>query len=93
MTRLLLIGFAGALGTMTRYGVGLWAGKTLGTAFPYGTLCVNVVGCFLIAVLARKTSKPRRTPVTPPVGHTDGAGRRPSASRPPSRAPSARPRE
>ena len=52
MTRLLLIGFAGGLGTVARYGVGLWAGRTLGTAFPYGTLAVNVVGCFLIALIA-----------------------------------------
>ena len=49
MTRLLWIGFAGALGTMTRYLVGLWAGRTLGAGFPYGTLIVNLVGCFLIA--------------------------------------------
>ena len=52
MTRLLLIGFAGALGTVARYQVGLWAGRTLGTGFPYGTLAVNVVGCFLIALIA-----------------------------------------
>jgi CrcB protein len=51
MTRVLLIGLAGALGTMTRYLVGLWAGKTLGTGFPYGTLTVNVCGCFLIAAI------------------------------------------
>jgi CrcB protein len=51
MTRLLLIGLAGALGTMTRYGVGLWAGKTLGAGFPFGTLIVNVLGCFLIACI------------------------------------------
>lgn len=49
MTRLLWIGLAGALGTMTRYLVGLWAGRTLGAGFPYGTLIVNLVGCFLIA--------------------------------------------
>jgi len=53
MARVLLIGFAGALGTLARYGVGLWAGKTLGTGFPYGTLIVNVSGCFLIALVAR----------------------------------------
>jgi fluoride exporter len=52
MIRLLLIGLAGALGTLTRYGVGLWAGRALGTSFPYGTLIVNVVGCFLISVIA-----------------------------------------
>ncbi len=53
MTRVLLIGLAGALGTLSRYGIGLWAGKTLGTGFPYGTLIVNVVGCFLIALISQ----------------------------------------
>jgi len=52
MTRILLIGLAGALGTITRYLVGLGAGRVLGTAFPYGTLIVNVLGCFLIAAVA-----------------------------------------
>ena len=52
MTRILLIGLAGALGTITRYLVGLGAGRVLGTAFPYGTLIVNVAGCFLIAAVA-----------------------------------------
>jgi CrcB protein len=49
MDRFLWICFGGALGTGTRYLVSLWAGKALGTAFPFGTLIVNVVGCFLIA--------------------------------------------
>ena|SRR5258708_24561642 len=53
MARVLLVGLAGALGTLTRYGVGLWAGRTLGTGFPYGTFIVNVAGCFLIALVAQ----------------------------------------
>jgi CrcB protein len=40
---------AGAFGTGTRYLIGLWAIERFGTAFPYGTLIVNVSGCFLIA--------------------------------------------
>lgn len=52
MVRTLLIAVGGALGTMARYGIGLWAGRTLGAAFPYGTFIVNVVGCFLIALVA-----------------------------------------
>jgi len=52
MIRIFLIGFAGALGTLTRYFVGLWAGRALGTGLPYGTLIVNLVGCFLIAAVA-----------------------------------------
>jgi fluoride exporter len=49
---ILLVGFAGALGTLARYFVSLWAGRTLGTAFPYGTLVVNVAGCFFITLVA-----------------------------------------
>ena len=51
MSRLLWICIAGGFGSGTRYLVGVWAGKALGTAFPYGTLVVNVVGCFAIAAL------------------------------------------
>lgn len=51
MTRILLIGFAGALGTVMRYLIGVWAGRALGTEFPYGTILVNVVGCFLMAAI------------------------------------------
>jgi CrcB protein len=47
--QIVLVAIAGALGTLARYGVGMWAGKALGTGFPYGTLIVNVAGCFLIA--------------------------------------------
>lgn len=53
MTRVVLIGLAGALGTLSRYGVGLWAGRMLGTSFPHGTLIVNVAGCFLIALVSQ----------------------------------------
>jgi CrcB protein len=52
MTRVLLIGVAGALGTLSRYLIGQWAREVLGTAFPYGTLIVNVAGCFLIALVS-----------------------------------------
>jgi len=51
MDRFVWICFAGALGTGTRYLVGLVAARSLGTGFPYGTLFVNVVGCFLIAAI------------------------------------------
>jgi fluoride exporter len=52
MSRILLIGLAGALGTLSRYFVGVFAGRALGTAFPYATLIVNVLGCFLIALVS-----------------------------------------
>src|SRR5262245_46743492 len=51
MERLLWICVAGALGSGARYLIGLWAGHRFGASFPYGTLIVNVSGCFLIAAL------------------------------------------
>ena len=51
MHRLFWICLAGAAGTAARYLVGLWATRRLGPGFPYGTLIVNLVGCFLIAVV------------------------------------------
>jgi len=52
---LIAIGFAGALGALARYGVTLAALRWLGEDFPYGTLCVNLAGCFLLGVLAELT--------------------------------------
>jgi CrcB protein len=49
--RLLWICLAGALGSGARYLISLWATQRFGAAFPYGTLIVNVVGCFLIAAI------------------------------------------
>ena len=51
MVRFLIVCGAGALGSGTRYLVGLWAGRSLGSHFPYGTLFVNLAGCFLIALV------------------------------------------
>jgi fluoride exporter len=51
MERFLWVCFAGALGTGTRYLIGLWAGQRLGTTFPWGTLIVNLSGCFLISFI------------------------------------------
>ncbi len=53
MTRVLFIGLAGALGTLSRYGINLLSARLLGAGFPYGTLAVNVIGCFLIALVAQ----------------------------------------
>jgi CrcB protein len=51
LLRLFLVCFAGGVGTGARYLVQLGAGKLLGAAFPYGTLAVNLVGCFFIAAI------------------------------------------
>lgn len=51
MARFFWICLAGAAGTGTRYLVASWAAQRFGTAFPYGTLIVNLAGCFLIALI------------------------------------------
>lgn len=50
-SRLLWICLAGALGTGARYLLGSWANQRFGDAFPYGTLLVNVAGCFLLGAV------------------------------------------
>lgn len=51
MTKLLLVMCGGSLGAASRYGVGLLAVKLWGPGFPWGTLIVNLGGCFLIGLL------------------------------------------
>jgi len=50
MHKLVYIALGGAIGSLARYGVGRAALFTLGAAFPYGTLIVNIVGSFLIGL-------------------------------------------
>src|SRR5262245_10641406 len=51
MERFLWICLAGAAGTGCRYLVALWAAQRFGSAFPYGTMIVNLTGCFIIAAV------------------------------------------
>jgi fluoride exporter len=51
MERLFWICLAGAVGTGSRYLIALWAAQRLGSAFPYGTLIVNLAGCFLVTAV------------------------------------------
>ncbi|MEB2312822.1 MAG: fluoride efflux transporter CrcB [Sorangiineae bacterium] len=51
MERLAWVCLGGALGSGTRYLVATWAGRTLESAFPFGTFIVNVAGSFLLMVV------------------------------------------
>ena len=46
---------AGALGAVARYGVSVAALRWFGPGFPYGTLVVNLAGCFLLGALTELT--------------------------------------
>jgi CrcB-like protein, Camphor Resistance (CrcB) len=51
--QILLVGAGGFLGTVSRYVLGGWVHHVLtNTSFPYGTLVVNAIGCFLIGLLS-----------------------------------------
>jgi len=48
MLKVMMVAVGGSIGATTRYLVSTWAADKFGTNFPYGTLIVNVVGCFII---------------------------------------------
>jgi len=50
MVKALLVMAGGSVGALSRYAVSLGAAKLLGTKFPWGTLIVNLSGCFLIGL-------------------------------------------
>jgi CrcB protein len=50
LMKILLVMAGGSIGALSRYAVSLWAARLLGTRFPWGTLTVNLAGCFLIGL-------------------------------------------
>lgn len=48
MLEVMMVAVGGGIGATTRYLVSTWAAERFGADFPYGTLIVNVVGCFII---------------------------------------------
>lgn len=42
------IALGGSLGAISRYYTSVWAAQKWGTGFPFGTLIVNIAGCFII---------------------------------------------
>lgn len=50
MTRLLLISAAGCAGTLCRYGLSLLVHRHAGPGFPWGTLVINLSGCFAFGI-------------------------------------------
>jgi len=50
MTNVFLVMLGGSIGALSRYGASLLAVKLFGSRFPWGTLAVNLVGCFFIGL-------------------------------------------
>ncbi len=49
--KLLLLGLAGACGTLARYGLVAMTQKVVGSGFPWGTFAANITGCFIAGFL------------------------------------------
>jgi len=62
LQKFFLIGFAGGLGALARYGLAGIVQKHAGFGVPWGTATVNLVGCFLFGLLW--VSMEERFPVT-----------------------------
>jgi fluoride exporter len=53
--RLLLIAIFGAIGTLARYGLQGVVQIKMGGTFPYGTLLINLTGCFFLGLIGQAT--------------------------------------
>jgi fluoride exporter len=47
----IVLALGGIAGTISRYAMAGMVYRVVGTQFPYGTLAVNLLGCFLIGLL------------------------------------------
>ena len=57
MIKFLNLVIGGAVGTVARYLLAGFVYRLAGTSFPYGTLIVNVSGCFILGFLASLADK------------------------------------
>lgn len=53
---LLWVMIAGGLGSGARYLTGQWAVAAFGASFPYGTVIVNLAGCFALGAVVQLAS-------------------------------------
>ena len=51
MQKTILIAFAGLVGTLIRYWLSGLVARQYGETFPWGTLVVNLIGCFLAGAI------------------------------------------
>lgn len=52
MEKFLLLFIGGGTGTIARFLISSWMLERFGPGFPLGTLAVNVLGCFLVGLVA-----------------------------------------
>jgi len=57
MIKFINLVIGGAAGTVVRYLLAGFVYRLAGTSFPYGTIIVNVSGCFILGILASLADK------------------------------------
>lgn len=57
MLEVIIVTIGGGFGSAARYLVSTWAAARFGAEFPYGTLIVNIVGCFIIGAFVTMTTE------------------------------------
>jgi fluoride exporter len=67
MLDFLLVAFGGALGTAARFGLSGLVARLFGETFPWGTILVNITGCFVIGFFFTATGTEGRWLVSPAV--------------------------
>jgi fluoride exporter len=76
MTKYLLVGVGGCLGSILRFWIAEYVGTRMGARFPYGTFIVNCTACFLIGlsvtILAEKANWGANWRYLIPIGFIGG---------------------
>jgi fluoride exporter len=76
MTKYLMVGLGGCLGSILRFWLGGLVSNRTGSRFPYGTFIINVTGSFLIGLvltlLAEKTHWSANWRYLIPIGFIGG---------------------
>jgi len=70
LNQYLVIGLGGALGSMLRFGLGTFIDSSVtksGQIFPWGTIVVNITGCFVIGLIATVSAPGTGRYVIPPL--------------------------
>ena len=70
LNQYLVIGLGGALGSMLRFGLGTFIDSGVsksGQIFPWGTIVVNITGCFVIGLVATVSAPGTSRYVIPPL--------------------------
>ena len=80
--RLFLVAAFGALGTLARYGLQGMVQIKMNSTFPYGTLLINLTGCFFLGLIGQLLLNRVIVPPEWPGSDRNAGAHRPHAASP-----------